>query len=180
LKVTQIHVAEHLFLSQTQVSQMQTRGLFKIKEGGGYDLAECRRNYIEYLKAVKKGSMTDIFGENNSSVLNLTEQRARDAKASADAREIKNAVARGELVEIEPFTQRIIGMIEETKGRLYRVPAIVAGRDADLRERIQQAIEDVLTEVSETRVMEATSDGFEDAEEDPEAAAIVVSEDDVI
>jgi len=96
-------------------------------------------------------------------------EKARDAKESADARAMKNAIARGELVPAGALSAAIIGMIDMAKARLLKVPGIVARSDVALSDRIDRAIRDALKDLSATRV-ETVAGEEDDGGDEPDDA----------
>ncbi|MBD8552368.1 hypothetical protein [Sphingomonas sp. CFBP 8764] len=79
---------------------------------------------------------------------------ARLAPAQAEAHERKNAQERGELFGLVEVTNTITGLIELTKAYLSRVGAVVAKGDAALRQRIDQAVNDALIDLSDVEVVD--------------------------
>jgi phage terminase Nu1 subunit (DNA packaging protein) len=164
---TQAEVASHLDLTQQAVGKMVADGVLPSGVGrGNMDLNECRVAYIRHLRARKAGWSSDAAEEEG---LDLVAERARLAKEQADAQSMKNALVRAELVLVGPHTSAILGLIEMTKARLLRVGADVAKTDAQLRIRIDAAVEDALEDLTITRVQE-TAGGGEDEEAEGEPA----------
>lgn len=94
---TQKEVAVHLDLSQAAVSQLATGGILKPTNGrGSYSVNECRVAYIRHLREVAAGRSAG-----DPEAPNLVLERARLARAQADAQERKNREADGELIEMQ-------------------------------------------------------------------------------
>jgi len=93
----QTEVAGHLDLSQAAVSQLASAGVIKPAKGrGSYSVDECRVAYIRHLREVAAGRSAG-----DPEAPNLVLERARLARAQADAQERKNREAEGELIEME-------------------------------------------------------------------------------
>lgn len=165
---TQADVARHLDLSDRSVRDLKKRGVFGADGRGQMDLDACRIAYIRHLRERAAGRASD---DAEAEGLDLTAERARLAREQADHFAMKNAKARGELVPIADFTAAVLSVIETVKARLARVPAKVAKSDGKLKNRIADAIEDALDELSLTRVEEELggSADEEDADDGPNA-----------
>lgn len=92
---TQAEIADHLGITQPQVSEHQRRGLYP----RGCTLNQARTAYIEHLREVAAGRGGDAQ-------FRLTEQRARQAEADAQLKELQYWREVGALVavaELEPL-----------------------------------------------------------------------------
>jgi phage terminase Nu1 subunit (DNA packaging protein) len=145
---TDAEVGRHLDLSDRSVRALKSKGVLPDAPRGQMDIEACRLAYIRHLREQAAGRSAELGPKK----LDLMAEKARDAKESADARAMKNAVARGELVPAGALSAAIIGMIEMAKARMLRVPAIVAKGDTALLDRIDRAIRDGLEDLSATRV----------------------------
>lgn len=94
---TQKEVAAHLALSQPAVSDLVRSGIIKRSIGrGGYSLDDCRTAYIRHLREVAAGRSAG-----DPDAPNLVLERARLARAQADAQERKNLEADGQLIDMD-------------------------------------------------------------------------------
>jgi phage terminase Nu1 subunit (DNA packaging protein) len=116
---TQHEVAKHLGISQKLVGDMVAMGHIEKQDRGQYDLDECRRQYIKRLQDMAAGRAA-------AGDLDLAEERARLAKEQADAKEMENAVARGELVSIEDVAVSIEKQFTKVRTKLLGIPTKVA------------------------------------------------------
>jgi phage terminase Nu1 subunit (DNA packaging protein) len=129
---TNREVAGHLDISDRSVRQLRAKGVLPAAPRGQADLDECRVAYIRHLRERATGRSSDAADDDG---LDLVQQRARLAKEQADRIASKNAVDRGELVPVSAVTLAVVGLIELSKSRLARVPAIVGKTAPKLRER---------------------------------------------
>jgi len=92
-------VGLHLDLSQAAVSQLVSAGVFRAHGGRGtLNLDECRVAYVRHLREMAAGRAPAAEGDEP---LDLVTERARLARAQAEAQERKNRKEEGELVEVE-------------------------------------------------------------------------------
>ncbi|QCO05453.1 hypothetical protein [Azospirillum argentinense] len=163
---TQAEIAAHLDLSDRSVRELKNRGVFSANGRGQMDLDACRIAYIRHLRERAAGRASD---DAEAEGLDLTAERARLAREQADHYAMKNAEARGELVRVSDCTAAMVSVIEMAKAKLMRVPAKVAKSDGRLKDRIADALEDALDELSMARVEEemggAGKDGDDDGDE---------------
>ena len=82
-----------------------------------YDLAETVGRYVEHLRGTAAGR----GGEEQ--VLTLTGERARLARAQADAQELKNATLRGELVPASEVERAWADTLRGLRSQLLAVPS---------------------------------------------------------
>jgi Phage DNA packaging protein, Nu1 subunit of terminase len=101
-------------------------------------------------------------GRHDPDSLDLETERARLAKEQADAKAMDNAERRRELASRTDMVAAGAGVIIMAVARLQQVGAQVAQGDTKLRKRIETAINDVLTDLSMTRIEEAVGGGFDD------------------
>lgn len=160
---TQRDIGHHLGVSQPAVAGLVRDGVFMPAARGSYDLNACRLAYCAHLREQAAGRAGQP-----GAALDLATERARLAAAQAEAQERKNAVERGELVSLPDITHAIVGLIEVTKTQLGRVGASVAHGDIKLRRRIEGAIDDVLTDLSLTKVIDASAQEVVDDEDEDE------------
>jgi len=143
---TQAEVAAHLGVSAKYISDLIGKGVLKRAAVGKYDIDACRKAYIEHIRE-------QAAGRASAGELNLSEERARLAKEQADAKEMENAVERGDLVYIEDVAKQIENQLTKVRTRLLSVPTKVAPEAhscASVREVqavIEQAIVEALNEL---------------------------------
>jgi len=143
---TQAEVAAHLGVSAKYISDLIGKGVLKRAPVGKYDLDECRKAYIENIRE-------QAAGRASAGELVLSDERARLAKEQADAKEMENAVQRGDLVYIEDVAKQIENQLTKVRTRLLSVPTKVAPEAhscASVREVqavIEQAIVEALNEL---------------------------------
>ncbi|WP_300115169.1 terminase [Sphingobium sp.] len=101
-------------------------------------------------------------GRYDPDMLDLEAERARLAKEQADAKAMDNAERRKELASRTDMIAAGTGVIIMAVARLSQVGAQVAQGDTKLRKRIETAINDVLTDLSMTRIEEAVGGGLDD------------------
>ncbi|WP_371055733.1 DNA packaging protein [Rhodosalinus sp. K401] len=117
-------LCELLRLSPAALSGLVKRGIAVKMGRDAYDLRETVGNYAEHLRGIASGR----GGE--AETLTLTGERARLARAQAEAVEMKNAVARGELVPAEEVARGWSDTLRRVRSRILAVPS-----------RVRQAVE---------------------------------------
>jgi phage terminase Nu1 subunit (DNA packaging protein) len=138
---TQAQVAAHLGVSAKYINDLIGKGVIPYAAKGKYDIDACRKAYIEHIRE-------QAAGRASAGELNLSEERARLAKEQADAKEMENAVERGDLVYIEDVAKQIENQLTKVRTRLLSVPTKVAPEAhacASVRE-VQNVIEQAITE----------------------------------
>jgi phage terminase Nu1 subunit (DNA packaging protein) len=126
------------------------------------------KEYVEAFVAyrVRKYEIADEDG-----TLNKEQEQARLAKEQADAKAMDNAERRCELASLPDMVAAGAGVIVMIVAQLQQVGARVAHNDTKLRARIDAEINNVLTDLSMTRIEEARGGGFDDGEPEDEGAA---------
>lgn len=143
---TQVEVSKHLGVSTTIISDLTGRGILEKTGRGGYDLEKCRLQYLKHLRDQAAGRL-------QSGDLDLGEERARLAKEQADAKEMENAIQRGELVYIEKVANEFEAQLSRVRAKLLSVPTKVAAEAhasatvKEVRELIEIAITEALDEL---------------------------------
>lgn len=99
------------------LTQLCKRGIAKKLGHDAYDMTASTRAYIEHLRGTASGR----GGEEQ--VLTLTGERARLARAQADAQELKNAALRAELVKAEDVERTWADMLRQVRARILSVPS---------------------------------------------------------
>ena len=112
-------VAKHIGVSPKYVNDLINDGVIERQGRGQYDLDVCREAYIGKLREVAAGRAAN--GD-----LDLGEERARLAKEQADAKEMENSIARGELVYIDDVASQIEKQLSKVKTKLLGVPTKAA------------------------------------------------------
>lgn len=139
-------VARHIGVSAKYVQDLIRDGVLERKSRGLYDLDECRDAYISKLRE-------KAAGRAGSGELDLVAERARLAKEQADAKEMENAVERGDLVYIEDVAKQVENQFTKVRTRLLGVPTKVApevhacATTREVQSVIEQAIVEALNEL---------------------------------
>lgn len=138
---TKGELAAHLGVSDKTVGDLINRGVIQRASRGQYDLDKCRKEYISHIRE-------QAAGRAGAGDLVLADERARLAKEQADAKEMENAVERGDLVYIEDVAKQIENQLTKVRTKLLSVPTKVAPEVhacASVREA-QGVIEAAITE----------------------------------
>jgi phage terminase Nu1 subunit (DNA packaging protein) len=174
-ELTQILVAKHLDLSQSQVSQMLRDGLLP-KLTKAVTLDECRLVYIRRLREQAAGR-AGFGGE-----LDLVRERALLARAQRLAIEMRNAMAKGRLLSGEVVEQVFGGVIDAVRAGFLRLPTMMAPQlvnepnPAVILAKLTAAVLEILTALADARVLEMRGEIAIRSRED--AGADDVSDDD--
>lgn len=134
-------VAAHLHMDLQTFRKLIDRGVITKQERGSYDAEQVRKEYILHIREVAAGRFK--AGE-----LDLQAERARLAKEQADAKEMENAVERGDLVYIEDVAKQVEGQMTKVRTKLLAIPTKYAPElhaMATARE-VQLALEEAITE----------------------------------
>ena len=134
-------VAAHLQMDVGSLSKMIDKGIVTKQGRSQYDLDTVRKEYILHIREVAAGRFK--AGE-----LDLQAERARLAKEQADAKEMENAVERGDLVYIEDVAKQVEGQMTKVRTKLLAIPTKFAPElhaMATARE-VQLALEQAITE----------------------------------
>jgi len=143
--VTQVQLSDHLGISTTVISDLTSRGILEKNGKRGYDLEKCRLSYLGHLRDIASNRLKD--GD-----LDLGAERARLAKEQADAKEMENAVERGDLVYIEHIVKQFESQLGKCKTKLLAVPTKVAA-EAHAAASVKE-----VQEIIESAVLEALSE----------------------
>lgn len=139
-------VASHLNMSQPAVSQLVENGIIEKRDRGQYDIDEVRAQYIKHIRAVAAGRAA-------AGDLDLGAERARLAKEQADAKEMENAIERGELVYIDEVAREFENQLIKAKVKLLSIPSKIAAEVhaaadvAEAKDLIERNIQDALSEL---------------------------------
>ena len=146
MMVTQVQLSDHLGISTTVISDLTSRGILEKNGKRGYDLEKCRLSYLGHLRDIASNRLKD--GD-----LDLGAERARLAKEQADAKEMENAVERGDLVYIEKVARQFEQQLTKARNKLLAAPTKVAAEAhaaatvKEVREIIEAAIIEALDEL---------------------------------
>lgn len=152
---TIVEIAKHIGVTPKYVQDLINEGVIDRKDRGTYDINECRDAYIKKLREAAAGRA-------NSGDLNLTDERARLAKEQADAKEMENAITRGELVYIEDVAKRVEVALSKVKTKMLAIPTKVApeAAAADNAKEVQALIErHIIEALNELSGIDAASAG---------------------
>lgn len=132
-------------ISPAALSDLTKRGIAVRLRFDSYDLLNSTRNYIEHLRAAASGR----GGEEQA--LTLAGQRARLAKAQAEAQEMKNLAQRGELVSAAEVERAWADTLRNLRSQLLAVPGRIRARLGHLTATdtaaIDREIRDALVEL---------------------------------
>ena len=145
---TRPHLAALFGCSSRWIGELRSKG----------DLPADGASWAENLEAY----VSIKIGRHDPDALDLESERARLAKEQADGKAMDNAERRKELANRTDMIAAGAGVIIMAVSRLQQVGAQVAQGDVKLRKRIETAINDVLTDLSMTRIEEAVGGGFDD------------------
>lgn len=106
-----------LDISSGMLAQLKARGIARHLGRDAYCLETTVRGYVQHLRGVASGRGTE------EATLTLTGERARLARAQAEAQEMKNAQARGELVAAEDVTRAWSDLLRTVRSRVLAVPS---------------------------------------------------------
>lgn len=158
LQVTAAVLADWLGISAQAVNKHAREGVL-LRCNNRYDLKVSVAAYCAHVREV-------AAGRGGAAQSNLTAERARLAKVQADSYELKNAVTRGELVEVADAERAWSDTLRTVRSCMLAVPSRVRQRLGHL------TIADVETIDFEVRnaLTEAAGDGAEAPGGDASAA----------
>lgn len=134
-------------VSDRSIRDFADRSLVVKTGRGKYRLIESVKLYTAHLREVAAGR----GGE--AGVLDLTTERARLAKEQADGHELKNAVARRELVAREEVVRGWADILRKVRSRILSCPSRIRSRLPHLTvhdgEVIDAELREALTELSD-------------------------------
>ena len=142
--ITQI--AQKLGVNPSTFKDFVDRGIIEHRPRGSYTYEECSKQYLAHLREIAAGRMT-VDG------LDLSAERARLAKEQADAKEMENAVGRGELVKISDIVADFESQLQKAKVKLLAMPTKIAAEThaasevKECKDNIHAAIEDALVDL---------------------------------
>lgn len=139
-------VAQHLNTSQPALAKLIDDGVIDKQPRGKYDIDEVRSQYIKHFRAIASGRAA-------SGDLDLGAERARLAKEQADAKEMENAIERGDLVYIEKVAKEFETQLLKAKTKLLAMPSKIAAEVhasanvKEAKELIELNMQDALSEL---------------------------------
>ena len=109
------------------------------------DIDQCRLAYIGYLRGVAAGYRSE------DGDLDLTDERAKLARAQTETAELKNALARGEQIPADEVREYWAKQVVATKSHLRGIPSrfkslvpqLTSVEMGELRGLINQALTDL-------------------------------------
>ena len=148
-------IALHLEMSPPNVQKLIKEGVITKQDRGQYDLKAVRKEYIIHMR--------NAAGTQNN--LDLAKERARLAKEQADAKEMENAIERGDLVYISEIVEQFSDQLRKCKTKLWAAPSKVAAEAhaaASISE-VQEIIEAAIKEATDELIGYRTKDSEEEA-----------------
>lgn len=140
-------MGELLGLSMTAIDRLAEEGKIVRLRPGVFDLVESVRTYCAHLRNIAAGR-----SGNEEDDLNLTEQRAKLARAQTEAQEFKNAIARGEYVKADDVELTWTDFLRDLRSQIMAVPSrvrqIIPGLTATDAALIDRELRDALTGVA--------------------------------
>lgn len=158
---TLTEAAAHLQMDVNSLKKLIDRNVITKRDKGQYDIEQVRKEYILHIREVAAGRVK--AGE-----LDLQAERARLAKEQADAKEMENAIERGDLVYIESVAKQIEGQLTKVRTKLLAIPTKYAPElhaTATARE-IQLLLEQAITEALNELVGYSQAEAGEEAGEE--------------
>ena len=139
-------IAQHLNTTQPALSKLIEDGVIDKQPRGKYDIDTVRTQYIKHFRAIASGRAA-------AGDLDLGAERARLAKEQADAKEMENAVERGDLVYIELVAKEFETQLLKAKTKLLAIPSKIAAEVhasanvKEAKELIELNMQDALSEL---------------------------------
>ena len=136
--------ANHLGIQPPTLTRLIKEGIIDKQDRGKYEVDAVRLQYLKHIR--------NLAGNNNNN-LELGAERARLAKEQADAKEMENAVERGDLVYIEKVARQFEQQLTKARNKLLAAPTKVAAEAhaaatvKEVREIIEAAIIEALDEL---------------------------------
>ncbi len=133
-----------LGITPPMLTELKKRGIARHVGRDAWDLEATVNAYVTHLRGVASGR----GGE--AQVLALTAERARLAKAQADAQELKNAQARGELIRADEAERAWSEFLRQLRARLLALPARLRADgvlDAASSAAVDRALRDALADI---------------------------------
>ena len=115
---SQVEIATKLGINPSTFKDLVARGIIESRAQGQYTYEEASKQYLDHLREVAAGRF--------SGDLDLGAERARLAKEQADAKEMENAIERGELVSIEAIAKEYEKQLTKLRTRMLALPNKIA------------------------------------------------------
>lgn len=135
-------LAKLLGVTVRVVSDLSARGIAVKTPRGAYVLEASVAAYAAHLRSIASGR-----GGDESSALNLTNERAKLAAVQAEEKALKVAQAKGELVEAEAVTREWMAVLQKVRAGLLAIPPRL---QAKLRHLSAQDVADIDAEIRAT------------------------------
>lgn len=144
--VSTITLAKHLDLSQRTIHDLRARGIIGFVTPGRWDLDACRVDYIRHIQARASGRAQE--GD-----LDLSQEKAKLARAQTEKTELEVRVRRGELLEAAAVLRRLTEVVVSIRSRILGMSSKLAPRlgaaDAETCERlIHEEAHDALSQLA--------------------------------
>ncbi|ACI98694.1 hypothetical protein [Rhodospirillum centenum] len=155
---TQQEVGKHLDLTDRSIRELLDKGVLPNARRGALDLDACRLAYIRHLREVAAGRALGPGGDD------LTAERARLAREQADHYALRNAALRLDLLPRADITRAVTAAFQIVRDRFTALPARLSGPlarltdPAEVRRRLDDAVQAVLVELAEERVIATAED----------------------
>lgn len=151
-------VAQWLCLTERRVRQLRDEGVIVEARPGLYELQPTVARYITYIGGAGKET--------------LTNERMKLTRAKREAAELENELRKGEVHRTEDIERGIKSMFLNIRSRFLALPAklsptlaTMGGNQTGIFDELKQAIDEILEEMSDSRVAFAVQDGESDGEE---------------
>ena len=151
-------VAQWLCLTERRVRQLRDEGVIVEARPGLYELQPTVARYITYIGGAGKET--------------LTNERMKLTRAKREAAELENELRKGEVHRTEDIERGIKSMFLNIRSRFLALPAklsptlaTMGGNQTGIFDELKQAIDEILEEMSDSRVALAVQDGESDGEE---------------
>ena len=135
--------AEHLGIDHSTLSKIVRQGIVDRQDRGQYDVNAVRLQYLQHIRAKAAGNGS----------LELAAELARLAKEQADAKEMENAIERGELVRIDEIVKQFEAQLTNCRTKLLATPTKVAAEVhaaatvSEVQDIIEITIKEALSEL---------------------------------
>lgn len=153
-------VADWLALTPRRVRQLRDEGVISEKAPGLYDMKPTVVRYIMYLR---KGGRADF-----------NDERALLTRAKRQAADMENELRRGNLHRSEDIEKGLATMCLNIRGRLSTLPAKLSGELAQMGgdragifDKLKEAIDEALEDLSRFDVAFAVKGGEDEESEEP-------------
>ena len=129
-------LAEYLDLSRTRINQLEAEGVFQRLAAGGFNINAARIAYIRHLRRNRQQSPS-------------SEAAASFQRAKTRMLELKIAKQEGDLMMTDEAMDMVARMVGMFRTGLHSLPARTAGRDLQMRRRIESFCDDILKNIAD-------------------------------